>query len=194
MITKNELDKLVQQYENTEFIKTDPIQLSHKYKLAEEIELIGFISSLFAFGNRKVFIPKLETLFKLMGDDPINYINEGKFSNLKGFNYRFAKENDIIAIFKVLSKLYNGDNSIKSLFKYGYKTTNSIYGMLKIVTDYFYANADEPTGEGFKFMLANPDNNGAMKRMNMYLRWMVRKPPVDFGLWEFIPTNELLIL
>lgn len=193
MITKNELDELVKKYENNEFIKTDPIQLSYRYKNAEDIELVGFISSLFAYGSRKVFIPKLETLFKLMGKTPINYLKKGNFANIKDFNYRFAKEDDIIAIFKILSKLYNSNNSIRTLFQYGYETTNSIYGMLKVVTDYFYANIETPAGIGFKFMLANPDNNGAMKRMNMYLRWMVRKPPVDFGLWDFIPTSELLI-
>ena len=65
--------------------------------------------------------------------------------------------------------------------------------MLQVVTDYFYLNSTDNVGEGFYFMLANPKNNGAMKRLNMFLRWLVRKPPVDFGLWDFISTSELLI-
>ena len=192
MITKTELDDLVEKYENKSFIKTDPIQLPHKYKKACDIELVGFISALFAYGSRKVFIPKLYELFSKMGESPIDYIKQGEFSNLSGFNYRFAKENDVIGILKVLSKLYNSKETIQTLFKYGYDTTSDIKGMLQIVTDYFYTNSTD-VGDGFAFMLANPMNGGAMKRLNMFLRWLVRKPPVDFGIWDFIPTSKLLI-
>lgn len=192
MITKLELDELVEKYENKVFIETDPIQLPHNYKNVCDIELVGFISALFAYGSRKVFISKLYELFSKMGESPIDYIKQGDFSNLSGFNYRFAKENDVIGILEVLSKLYNSNETIQTLFKYGYDTTYEIKGMLQIVTDYFYANSTD-VGEGFTFMLANPKNGGAMKRLNMFLRWMIRKPPVDFGIWKFIPTSELLI-
>ena len=63
MITKTELDKLVKEYETIEFIKQDPIQIPHRYIDEKEIELVGFISALFAYGSRKVFIPKLDFLF-----------------------------------------------------------------------------------------------------------------------------------
>ena len=191
-ITKAELDELAEKYDKSDFIESDPISTAHKYAKPEEIEVIGFIASLFAYGSRKVFIPKLNTLFALMGHSPVDYLKNGDFSNLAGFNYRFAKEEDVIAIFKVLSKLYNSGETLGSLFKYGYETTGTILGMFKVVTDYFYSNA-EHAGDGFYFMLANPDNGGAMKRMNMYLRWMVRKSEVDFGIWDFIPKSELLI-
>ena len=191
-ITKAELDELAEKYDKSDFIESDPISTAHKYAKPEEIEVIGFIASLFAYGSRKVFIPTLNTLFALMGHSPVDYLKNGDFSNLAGFNYRFAKEEDVIAIFKVLSKLYNSGETLGSLFKYGYETTGTILGMFKVVTDYFYSNA-EHAGDGFYFMLANPDNGGAMKRMNMYLRWMVRKSEVDFGIWDFIPKSELLI-
>ena len=193
MITKTELDKLVEKYENKTFIETDPIQIPHRYKDKEDIEIVAFISALFAYGSRKVFIPKLDELFSKMGKSPLEYIKNGEFLNLKSFNYRFAKENDIVEILKVLSKLYNSNETIQTLFRYGYEQKSDIKGMLQVVTDYFYLNSTDNVGEGFYFMLANPKNNGAMKRLNMFLRWLVRKPPVDFGLWDFIPTSELLI-
>lgn len=193
MITKTELDKLVEKYENKTFIETDPIQIPHRYKDKEDIEIVAFISALFAFGSRKVFIPKLDELFSKMGKSPLEYIKNGEFSNLKSFNYRFAKENDVVEILKVLSKLYNSNETIQTLFRYGYEQKSDIKGMLQVVTDYFYLNSTDNVGEGFYFMLANPKNNGAMKRLNMFLRWLVRKPPVDFGLWDFISTSELLI-
>lgn len=193
MITKTELDKLVEKYENKTFIESDPIQIPHRYKDNEDIEIVAFISALFAYGSRKVFIPKLDELFSKMGKKPLEYIKNGEFSNLINFNYRFAKENDVIEILKILSKLYNSNETIQTLFRYGYEQKSEIKGMLQVVTDYFYLNSTDNVGEGFYFMLANPKNNGAMKRLNMFLRWLVRKPPVDFGLWDFIPTSELLI-
>lgn len=193
MITKTELDKLVEKYENKTFIESDPIQIPHRYKDKENIEIVAFISALFAYGSRKVFIPKLDELFSKMGKKPLEYIKNGEFSNLINFNYRFAKENDVIEILKILSKLYNSNETIQTLFRYGYEQKSDIKGMLQVVTDYFYLNSTDNVGEGFYFMLANPKNNGAMKRLNMFLRWLVRKPPVDFGLWDFIPTSELLI-
>ena len=193
MITKTELDKLVEKYENKTFIETDPIQIPHRYKDKEDIEIVAFISALFAYGSRKVFIPKLDELFSKMGKSPLEYIKNGEFSNLKSFNYRFTKENDVVEILKVLSKLYNSNETIQTLFRYGYEQKSDIKGMLQVVTDYFYLNSTDNVGEGFYFMLANPKNNGAMKRLNMFLRWLVRKPPVDFGLWDFISTSELLI-
>ncbi len=193
MITKTELDKLVEKYENKTFIETDPIQIPHRYKDKEDIEIVSFISALFAYGSRKVFIPKLDELFSKMEKSPLEYIKNGEFSNLKSFNYRFAKENDVVEILKVLSKLYNSNETIQTLFRYGYEQKSDIKGMLQVVTDYFYLNSTDNVGEGFYFMLANPKNNGAMKRLNMFLRWLVRKPPVDFGLWDFISTSELLI-
>lgn len=193
MITKTELDKLVEKYENKTFIESDPIQIPHRYKDKEDIEIVAFISALFAYGSRKVFIPKLDELFSKMGKKPLEYIKNGEFSNLINFNYRFAKENDVIEILKILSKLYNSNETIQTLFRYGYEQKSDIKGMLQVVTDYFYLNSTDNIGEGFYFMLANPKNNGAMKRLNMFLRWLVRKPPVDFGLWDFIPTSELLI-
>lgn len=193
MITKTELDKLVEKYENKTFIESDPIQIPHRYKDKEDIEIVAFISALFAYGSRKVFIPKLYELFSKMGKKPLEYIKNGEFSNLINFNYRFAKENDVIEILKILSKLYNSNETIQTLFRYGYEQKSDIKGMLQVVTDYFYLNSTDNVGEGFYFMLANPKNNGAMKRLNMFLRWLVRKPPVDFGLWDFIPTSELLI-
>lgn len=193
MITKTELDKLVEKYENKTFIESDPIQIPHRYKDKEDIEIVAFISALFAYGSRKVFIPKLDELFSKMGKKPLEYIKNGGFSNLINFNYRFAKENDVIEILKILSKLYNSNETLQTLFRYGYEQKSDIKGMLQVVTDYFYLNSTDNVGEGFYFMLANPKNNGAMKRLNMFLRWLVRKPPVDFGLWDFIPTSELLI-
>ena len=197
MITKQELDNLVIRYETEDFIKDDPIQFPHKGKTKEEIELYGFIASLFAYGNRKMFIARLNDLFDRADNDIENYIKNGDFSNLKGIEYRFAKENDIIPIFEILHTLYKENAGLEELFEYGFKSSQNsfsqVFSMLKTVVEYFYSRAPQSAGQGFYHMIPNPANGGAMKRMNMFLRWMVRKPPVDFGIWKFITPAELLI-
>ena len=81
MITKTELDKLVEKYETVDFIKNDPIQFCHRYKKKEEIELAGFIASLFAYGNRKIFIKKLDEIFAKTEGDLLGYIKNGDFTS-----------------------------------------------------------------------------------------------------------------
>lgn len=189
MITKLELDKLVEKYETIDFIKSDPIQFPHRGNNKKEIELYGFIASLFAYGNRKLFIQKLNDIFLRANNDILGFIENGDFSSLKGIEYRFSKENDIISIFEILSKLYNESEGLEELFSYAFKSEC----FLQTVVDYFYSKAPKNVGQGFYHMLPNPVNGGAMKRMNMFLRWMVRKPPVDLGIWTFIKPSELLI-
>ena len=110
MNLKQQLDALVLKYETKDFIKDDPIQFPHRFKNKKDIELTGFIASMFAFGNRKVFIRKLEELFTLFQNEPLRYIENFERKSLKGFNYRFAKEPDVEEIFLVLKKLYSSNS------------------------------------------------------------------------------------
>ena len=87
-----ELNNLTKKYETENFIFNDPIQFPHRYKNIENIEISGFLASIFAYGNRQVFINKLNELFSLMQNDPLNYILNSNFSEIKNFNYRFAKD------------------------------------------------------------------------------------------------------
>ena len=120
MITKEELDRLATKYENPDFIKDDPIQFIHRFKTKEDIELAGFIASLFAYGNRKMFISKLNDLFERTGNDIKWYIENGDFTNLKGLEYRFSKDYDIIPVFNILNKLYIESKGLEELFKYSF--------------------------------------------------------------------------
>lgn len=194
MITKTELDNLVSKYENKDFIKNDPVQFIHRYNKKEDIELAGFIASLFAYGNRKIFIKKLDDLFLRAENDISNYVKNGDFNNLKGLEYRFSKDYDIIPIFKILHVLYKESKGLEELFSYSFSPRGENYDhFLSKVVDYFYARAPQNAQQGFYHMIPNPKNGGAMKRMNMFLRWMVRKPPVDIGIWKFMKPADLYI-
>lgn len=190
MNLKQQLDELVLKYETKDFIKDDPIQFPHRFKEVKDIELAGFIASMFAFGNRKVFIRKLDELFNLFQNEPKNFIENFERKSLKGFNYRFAKEEDVEEIFLVLKKLYSSNSSLEELFRYGYETKD-FHQMLKVVTDYFYSNMENTFGA--KYLIPDANKNGAMKRVNMLLRWLVRDGVVDLGVWKFIDKSELLI-
>ena len=183
---KELLDNLVKRYETPEFIKDDPIQMAHGYKEKNDIEISSFISCLFAFGKREQFIKKLNYLFSLFST-PSELICDYKKINFDNFLYRFIKSADLIELLKILNKLYCIDKS--SLAELFYEKKDRF----ERVTNYFYSNCKYPDSTGFCFMFAKPSNNSAMKRLNLFLRWMVRKGPVDFGLWDFIKTNELLI-
>lgn len=189
MITKTEIDKLVQKYETEDFIKDDPIQFLHKFTEKKDIELAGFIASLLAYGSRAQFIKKLNQLFEIANNEPLNFIQNFEPEIIGDFNYRFGKPNDFISIFNILKELYNTSDGLEELFAFGYKQNK----MFETVVDYFYSRADKNVGQGFYHMIPNPHNGGAMKRMCMYLRWMVRKGPVDVGIWNFITPAELYI-
>lgn len=198
---KEELDLLCKQYETNDFIKDDPVQFIHLFKNSnsKDIEIAGFISSLFAFGKREMFIKKLHSLFNFMEMHPYEFIvNFEEKSYTSDFNYRFIKPDDLKTFFGVLKILYTKDKmTLEELFANGAKKAaegqNKIFNALQYVCDYFYDNAWQ-IGDGYKFMLSNPKNKGAMKRMNMFLRWMIRKnSPVDLGIWSFLNPSELLI-
>lgn len=193
MITKSKIDELARKYETEDFIKNDPVQFPHRFTRKEDIEIAGFISSLIAFGSRKAFIEKLDSLFKSMNNKPLEFVLNFDPKKLKGFKYRVFKEEDMIEVFHILHKLYKEDGGLLALFEYGYKQDRTINTMLNVVVDYFYSNIKNDVGRGFYNMVPSPKNKGAMKKMNLFLRWMVRKGPVDLGIWDFIPASELLI-
>ena len=193
MITKNELDNLVTKYETPDFIKDDPIIFSHKFSSKKDIEIAGFIASLVAYGQRPVFIKKLNTLLlDIAKAEPHNFILNFDPVILGDFNYRFGKPEDFAQIFTIMRELYTKDGGLEELFKFGYEKGKP-ERLFQTVTDYFYSRADENACQGFYFMIPNPAKGGAMKRMSMFLRWIVRKGPVDFGIWDFMPPSELLI-
>lgn len=189
MITKEELDRLTKQYETIDFIKDDPIQIPHRYTNEEDITISAFVTSCFAYGNRKVFIKKLNELFDRIDNQPFEYVKNFDPNLLQNFSYRFSKDVDVICFFEKLHALYKKGRSLKEFFKQNYNS--DIQSVMQSVCDYFYNDCN--LTQGYCHLIPNPQKGCAMKRMSMFLRWMVRKPPVDFGIWDFIPQSELVI-
>ena len=105
MITKEELDTLVEQYETSDFIKDDPIQFPHKFTNEEDITIAGFLASCIAYGNRKVILRKIDELLKLIDYKPYDFVMNFEPKMLGDYNYRFTKEPDFANFFKKLNNL-----------------------------------------------------------------------------------------
>ncbi len=188
------LDKYAKEYDTIDFIKEDPVQFVHLYKDTQNIEIAGFIASMFAYGKRELFIKRLKTfLTKDKNLSEFIKIFDENDELLKNFNYRFSKGVDFIQILKILQKLQSERESLQSLFRYHYERNHDIVKMFSGVTEYFYSNVKMDVTQGFYHLLPNPQKGGAIKRMNMMLRWFVRKSPVDVGIWNFIDKSQLII-
>ena len=195
MMIKEILDEYIKKYETAEFIKDDPIQFIHKFQDKKDAEIAGFIASLFAYGKREVFISKVNHIFTLMNNKPYEFIKSFDFQNncIENCSYRFSKDCDLIQILKTLNKLYSENETLESLFKYNYERKKEVWDMFQGVVDYFYSGIDMEITKGFYHLLPNPAKKSALKRLNMLLRWFIRKSAVDIGIWKFIPKSELLI-
>jgi uncharacterized protein (TIGR02757 family) len=191
---KKILDHYAKLYDTQDFIKNDPVKFIHQYNDKRNIEIAGFIASMFAYGKRELFIKKLET-FLTRDKNLYNFVNnfDEKDELLANFDYRFSKGIDFIQILKIIQKIQRENETLETLFQYNYERNHSIIEMLQGVTDYFYANVTMNVTQGFYHLLPNPQKGGAMKRMNMMLRWFVRKSAVDRGIWSFIQPKELII-
>lgn len=192
---KTQLDRYIEQYETKDFIIDDPVQFVHKFTLKEDKEIAGFIASMFAYGKREVFIDKLNYIFNLMENRPCDYVKsfDYKSNNIKNCDYRFSKDCDLVQIIKILNTLYGEKETLETLFEYSYKQKNDIWTMFQGVVDYFYARQDMEITKGFFHLLPNPAKKSALKRLNMLMRWFVRKSEVDIGIWNFVDKSELLI-
>lgn len=193
---KTELDKYAIKYETKDFIKDDPVQFIHRFNTKEDTEIAGFIASMFAYGKREVFISKLNYIFNLMENKPYDFVKSFDYKNnkIRNCDYRFSKDCDFTEILKILNILYSENESLESLFEYAYKQNYEIWGMFQGVVDYFYARVNkENATKGFYHLLPNPEKKSALKRLNMLMRWFIRKSDVDIGIWKFVDKSELLI-
>lgn len=189
---KKLLEEYAQKYDTVDFIKNDPSKFVHIFNNQSDIETAGFIASLFSYGKRDLFIKLLDS-FLYPNHNLTDFIKNFDPKYPIEFNYRFSKTIDFSQILLILKNLFSQNETLGSLYKYYYSENNTISGMLQGVTEYFYSNITLDVTKGFYHLIPNPANGGAMKRMNMMLRWFVRKSAVDVGIWNFIDKSELII-
>ncbi|HEX9251170.1 MAG TPA: TIGR02757 family protein [Ignavibacteriaceae bacterium] len=182
-------------------LEPDPLQFLHLFGDERDIELIGLLASIFAYGNVKQIENTLKKLILILDDNPYSFISgfstNGDSKKLSGIKHRFYTEEDIIKLFFILGKEIRKYKSIKQIFLQGYNSSDrNVKSAISNFSIHILDSFKQTFGNvssGIKFMFPLPEKGSACKRMNLFLRWMVRKDELDFGLWNEIPTGKLVI-
>lgn len=204
MSLKQTLDRLYNTYDFKDRILHDPIEFPHQYKKSGDIEVSGFIAACFAYGRVDLFKPVIGKILSMMGESPHDFLlgfNLKKQSRLfSGIKYRFNENEDILCLLYVLNRALKKYGSLEAMFRRHYKETDAnigeglggfIRGLIAVDTSPVYSENIRPAG--FLQFLALPEKGSACKRMNLFLRWMIRDRDIDFGIWKGIPKNKLVI-
>lgn len=186
------LDKKVEQYNQPAFIKDDPISIPHLFTKKQDIEIAGFFAAVFAWGNRTTIIKKSKELMQLMNMQPHEFcLNEdlGRLKRLLEFKHRTFNSTDLLYFVEFFQYHYRQNKSLETAFT---KWGNTVEEMLIGFHHYFFSLEDVPPRT--KKHIATPEKKSNCKRLNMFLRWMVRKDNkgVDFGIWPHINQSRLI--
>ncbi len=172
------------------FIESDPIQIPHQFTRKQDIEIAGLFAALFAWGQRITIINKANNLIERMDHAPYDYLkhaSDSDFNSLHGFVHRTFNDEDLIGIVHALRSFYQGNESLEILFLHPEDQFNYKNGLAQF-KGYFIENGILPRTQRH---LPDPFKGSAAKRINMYLRWMVREDDVDFGIWNNLSTAKL---
>ncbi|MEH6407405.1 MAG: TIGR02757 family protein [Leeuwenhoekiella sp.] len=186
------LEEKVYLYENPKFIGTDPIQVPHKFSNKKDIEIAGFLTATIAWGNRKSIINNANKMVEMLDNSPYSFINEHQESDLKSlekFVHRTFNGTDFITFIKALQNIYLNHDGLESVFFNNaeeYSLQKSIHHFKKL---FFSIDHDKRSQKH----VSDPVKKSAAKRINMFLRWMIRPNAagVDFGIWQSLSTAQL---
>ena len=200
---KQILDRFYSEFYFKERLSRDPIEFPHRYKTPADIEMAGFIASALAYGKVGNFKTVIDDILAKMGSSPSGFLSEfnpeKQATIFQGIRYRFNTNYDIIALLYVLHIILNKHGSVENLFKSFDKAT--VYETLINFTNYIlnldmsivYGHQYIELPSGFKQFFPSPSKGSPCKRLNMFLRWMVRKKDIDFGLWQLFLPSDLII-
>ena len=179
-----------EKYECPSFIKDDPIKLPHQFSNKKDIEIIGFLVAIIAWGNRKSIIKSGKNIIKLLEDSPYDFILNHSLKDLKSlinFKHRTFNGQDLTYFVKRLKIIYLNEKSLENFI---YIPNKNISEMQSKFHENFFIYPHKKRTEKH---IANPSKGSAAKRINMFFRWMVRsnKNGVDFGIWNKIKPNQL---
>ncbi|MFT4523128.1 MAG: hypothetical protein ACI8ZN_002080 [Bacteroidia bacterium] len=188
------LDEWVEKVNQPNFIANDPIQIPHRFSKKQDIEIAGFFAAILAWGNRKSIINKCTDLLNRMDNAPFEFVTNANDEDLKrisGFVHRTFNDTDAWFLLNFLKKHYAEYDSLERAFSFGINPNDQTvqHGL-----EHFYNCVFGDQKIRTQKHIATPYKKSACKRLNMYLRWMVRKDNngVDFGLWSAIKMNQLV--
>lgn len=190
------LEKRYPLFAHPGFIPFDPVSLPHQFSAKPDIEIAGFLTAILSWGNRKAILNAARQLMKRMDEAPADYIfnaSDSDFRSLEGFVYRTFQPIDLLFFCRSLQRIYQHSGGLEQVFCDGF-TADSSLGMIDSIAHFrkvFFDDAWLPARTTKH--LPDVNKGAAAKRINMFLRWMVRPPVegIDFGLWK-LPPSALL--
>lgn len=196
---KSRLEYHYKSFDKTQLMP-DPLQFPHLFKNEKDIEVMAFIASVFAYGNVKQIINSLSKFLLICENYPSRFINNFSLKDYRSKDFiihRFYSAEDVSRLFGLIKIAYNEFGSLQRLFLSGYNSEDlNLKNTINVFNQYFLNKAQKEfksIGRGLLFMFPLPENGSACKRINLFLRWMIRKDDLDFGLWKEIPASKLII-
>ena len=189
---KDFLDAKATQYNDPKFIETDPIQIPHGFSNKEDIEISAFLTATIAWGNRKSIINNARKMMHLLDNDPYAFImhhKESDMENLLPFVHRTFNGSDFCQFIRSLNHIYKNHKGLEAIFNANSEKI-SLQPAISSLKHLFF---EIPHLERSTKHISDPSRGSAAKRLNMFLRWMVRNDNtgVDFGLWQTISPAQL---
>ena len=186
------LDEKVVAYEHPNFIDSDPIQIPHLYTQKEDIEISGFLTATISWGNRKSILTNAHKLMNLMGNAPYDFVmshTDKDLERLEGFVHRTFNTTDLRHFVASLKNIYTHHQGLEAVFATDPGATRVQLEIHRFKQLFFSI----PHLDRTKKHVSDPLRNSAAKRINMFLRWMVRSNAagVDFGVWKTIQSAQL---
>lgn len=180
------LDEKAELYNNPNFIESDPVQVPHLFSAKEDIEIAGFLSATIAWGNRKIIIRNAHRMMELLGNSPYDFVmshTDTDLETLENFVHRTFNGQDFSAFIKGLKHIYQNHGGLEHVFA-KHQQKDSLQPAISEFKKIFF---DGQPSRAQKHV-SDPMANSAAKRINMFLRWMVRddKKGVDLGIWKSI--------
>jgi uncharacterized protein (TIGR02757 family) len=189
---KEFLDAKVLQYNHPSFLESDPIQIPHQFKKKEDIEISAFLTATIAWGNRKSIINNAQRLMEAMDQTPYDFVlnhSETDLEKLIGFVHRTFNGTDVQYFMKSLRNIYTAHEGLETVFT-KHQAMDTLQPTISKFKEVFF---ELPHEQRTTKHVSDPLKGSAAKRINMFLRWMVRDASthVDFGLWKGIPAAKL---
>lgn len=194
-VLKSFLESKTGQYNRPEFIAPDPVSIPHRFTKKEDIEIAGFLTALISWGRRPAILKSAQNLMQLMDNAPYAFImhhNDDDLKRLTDFVYRTFNSSDLLFLVEALRRIYLEQGGLENVCETSFRQTGTVKGLITGLREELLKSSHLPRSEKH---LAAPEKGSAAKRINMFLRWMVRRDDkgVDFGIWKGIPPSELMI-
>lgn len=189
---KDFLEYKVAQYNHPKFIETDPISIPHRFSKKEDIEIAGFLAATISWGNRKSILKSGEKMMQLMGESPYDFVLNARMQQLQKLNdfvHRTFCGADFITFVGAIKNIYKNHQGFENLMAKNAQADSLQYSIHQFKKIFF----EIPHQARTEKHVADPLKNSAAKRINMFLRWMVRKDQqgVDFGIWTTLHASQL---